>query len=407
MLLVFYLAAGPGAWILYGYLMHNGRRKMQLLKRPPDPRWEGQTPQVTILVPAKDEGQRIRGCLLSVLGQDYPAVDVVAINDRSKDNTGAVMDELAAADPRLTVLHTQEGSLQPGWTGKNNALFQGQKLAKGEWLLFVDSDVVLEPDALSVSMSVVINRNYDLLSILPRLESHSTWETLLVPLAASAASTMYLVPLCNANYMKNTAFANGQFLLISRSAYERMGTHEVVKDRFCEDVAIAMILKQAGMRPRVALGSEWASVRMYSSLADIFKGWSRIYYSAKVGSPWATLGAVYFIIVDCFIFFPAIAYGIYRLINPLVGYEWTVWIWLAAAVAHFGLMVHFIGTLYEWTANPRRNAWAWPVSLAMLLAILFRALKMCITKKVEWRGTTYGHTMASTLQTPGGTTSNG
>jgi glycosyltransferase involved in cell wall biosynthesis len=395
-----YLLAGPGAWGLYGYLMHNGRRKMLLLKSPPDPRWEGQTPPVTILVPAKDEEQRIRGCLMSVLAQDYPDVEVIAINDRSRDKTGAVMDKIAAINPRLKVLHIQEGSLQPGWTGKNNALFQGQKLARGRWLLFVDSDVVLEPDALTTAMSVVINRNYDLLSLLPKLESHSTWESLLVPLAAGAASTMYLVPLCNSNYMKNTAFANGQFLLIKRETYDRIGQHAVVKDRYCEDIAIAMIVKKSGMRPRVSWGREWARVRMYSSLADIFKGWSRIYYSAKVGSPRAILAGVGFILNDCFTFFPAAAWAVYRVVEPVPGYAWLTWAWVAAAVAHFGLMVHFIGTLYEWSGNPRRNAWAWPVSLAMLLAIMFRALKMCVTKKVEWRGTTYAHTMASNLPTP-------
>lgn len=395
-----YLLAGPFAWALYGYLMHNGRRKMLLLKSPPAPRWEGQTPAVTILIPAKDEGQRIRGCLSSALAQDYPDVEVIAINDRSRDNTGAVMDEIAQANPRLKVLHVQEGSLLPGWTGKNNALFQGQKLARGAWLLFVDSDVVLEPNALTASMSVVINRKYDLFSLLPRLESHSAWEGLLVPLAAAAASTMYLVPLCNANSMPNTAFANGQFLLISRDAYDKMGRHEVVKDRYCEDVAIARIVKKAGMRPRVSWGREWASVRMYSSLTDIFKGWSRIYYSAKVGSPWATLGAVSFILQSCYSFFPAAAWAVYRAFEPMNGHPWVGWIWAVAVVAHLALMVHFLGTLYEWTGNPKRNAWAWPVSLAMLLAIMFKALKMCVTKKVEWRGTTYAHTMATNLQTP-------
>jgi chlorobactene glucosyltransferase len=379
----------------YGYLMFNGRRKMLLMKRPPLPHFTNEFPPVTILIPAKDEGERIRGCLQSALAQDYPNFRVIAINDRSADATGAIMDEMAAADGRLSVLHVQENTLQPGWTGKNNALFQGQKLAEGKWLLFVDSDVVLEPDALSGAMSVVINKRFDLLSLLPRLESHSTWESLLVPLAASAASTMYLVPLCNANYMRNTAFANGQFLLISRDAYEKMGTHEVVKDRYCEDVAIAMLLKRMGMRPRVSWGREWASVRMYSSLENIFKGWSRIYYSAKVGSPWAMIAAVKFILFCCFSFFPAFLWGLWMLTQPA---NLLKWYWLGGAVLHFGLMVYFIGILYAWCGNPRRNGWAWPVSLAMLLAILFRALKMCITKKVEWRGTTYGHTMAANLK---------
>jgi len=93
--------------------------------------------------PAKDEGERIRGCIQSVLDQDYTDVRIVAIDDRSSDRTGAIMDEMAQADPRLNVLHITQPPA-PGWTGKNNALYTAAKDAPGDWLLFVDSDVVLE-----------------------------------------------------------------------------------------------------------------------------------------------------------------------------------------------------------------------------------------------------------------------
>jgi chlorobactene glucosyltransferase len=392
-----YLLLGPLTWLMYGYLMFNGRNKMRLLNRPFVP-MNGEPPTATIHIPAKDEGQRIARCLQSVLEQDYPSVNVIAIDDRSVDNTGAVMDSVAATDSRLTVLHIQEGSLEPGWTGKNNALFQGQKQATGQWLLFVDSDVVLEKDVLSAAMALCVNRHYDLFSLLPRLESHSIWESLLVPLAAAAASTMYLVPMCNNNKYRNVAFANGQFLLISRTAYEAMGTHAVVKDRYCEDVEISQIVKRIGLRPRVSWGREWASVRMYSSLSNIFKGWSRIYYSARVGNPTRTLLAVGFIFFCCYSFFPAVAWACWRQVHPTAYY--LPLLWLIAAVLHGVLILLFVGILYAWSGNPRRNAWSWPLSMAMLLGIMFKALKMCITRKVEWRGTTYAHTMASTLTPP-------
>ncbi len=393
-----YWLVGPLTWLTYGALMFTGRRKMLLLRRPPEPIRVSPPPHATILIPAKDEGERIRGCLESALAQDYPAFNVIAINDRSADNTGKIMDEIAAGNPKLSVLHVQEGSLEPGWTGKNNALFQGQKLATGQWLLFVDSDVVLQPDALSSSMSLVVNRSYDLLSLLPRLESHSVWESLLVPLAASAASTMYVVPLSNNNKRTDIAFANGQFLLINRPAYEAMGTHAVVKDRYCEDVAMARIVKKIGLRTRCAMGAEWASVRMYSSLANIFKGWSRIYYAANVGDPRTIVGAMVFILLCCYTLFPALGWTIWRMNHPSPYY--LNLIWLAGVLAHTLAMWVFMAVLYEWSGNPRRNALMWPISLVMLMGILFHALRMCFTKKVEWRGTTYGHTMASHL-TPG------
>lgn len=396
-MLALYWLIGPMTWATYGVLMYTGRRKMLMLERPPAP-IQGEPPRATILIPAKDEGQRIRGCIDSALAQDYPNFQVIAVNDRSSDDTGAIMDEMAAANPRLRIHHVQPNSLEPGWTGKNNALFQGQKLADGQWLLFVDSDVVLKPDALSAAMSLMVNRHYDLFSLLPRLESHSIWESLLVPLAASAASTMYVVPLTNNNKRTQSAFANGQFLLISRPAYEAMGTHAVVKDRYCEDVEIAQIVKRIGLRTRVAMGEDWASVRMYSSLANIFKGWSRIYYAARVGSPWRILMAIVFILVCCYSLFPVAVWAGYRLAHPLPYF--LHYGWFLGVLIHGIGMTALIGVLYYWSGNPRRNALLWPFSLVMLLGIMFKALRMCITKKVEWRGTTYGHTMAGTL-TPG------
>jgi glycosyltransferase involved in cell wall biosynthesis len=329
----------------------------------------------------------------SALAQDYPNLSVITIDDRSTDNTGAVMDDLAAADPKLRVLHITAPPGE-GWTGKNNALWQGQKLATGEWLLLVDSDVILQPDALSASMAVVLRKKFDLLSLLPRLESHSFWESLLVPLAASAASSMYMIALTNAAYMTKTAFANGQFMLMTRKAYDAFGGHERVKDRYCEDVEIARILKTSGFRPRVSWGNDFCAVRMYSSLAAIFRGWSRIYYAAQVGSPWRVLAAATFVIFCGFSSYLALAWGLARWATN--GWN-SAGYWVIGAIVHLTLMTSCLATLYRWSGNPRRNAFLFPLGGGMLMAIFARALRMCITKKVEWRGTAYSHKMASKL----------
>lgn len=394
-----YVLIGPFAWITYSVLMYAGRRKMLLLTRPPAP-LQKPPPKVTILIPAKDEGERIRSCIESALMQDYANFNVVAIDDRSTDNTGAVMDEIAAKHPRLKAFHNSVAP-PPGWTGKNNALHQGQKHADGEWLLFVDSDVVLEPDVLSASMEVLLRKGFDLISLLPRLESHSTWEGLLVPLCASAASGMYLVPLTNNHLMTNTAFANGQYLMIRRKAYDAIGGHETVRDRYCEDVEIARLLKTQGWKPRVAWGQKFCSVRMYNSLDAIFKGWGRIFYAGRAGSPLPILAGLSFLLVCCFSAYVAVGYGIYRLFNP-TGLLWHSynWAWLLAGLIHLGLLTWFLGTMYRWSGNPRRNALLFPLGGAMLVAIFLKALIMCVTKKVEWRGTSYSHVMADTLGTP-------
>ena len=391
-----YLNLGVLTWLFYGVMMHAGQRKMLLMNRPPHP-IIGEPPSVSIIIPAKDEGLRIRACLETALGQEYPHFEVIAVNDRSTDQTGAVMDEMAAADPRLRVIHNTEAP-PPGWTGKNHALWIGQQQAKGQWMLFVDSDVVLEKDAAAVAMSVVLRKKFDMLSLLPRLESHSFWESTLVPLAAGAASFMYVIALTNNSQRPQTAFGNGQFLLISRSAYDAFGGHEIVRDRYCEDVAIARLLKSQGMRPRVSWGHDFAAVRMYSSLGAIFRGWSRIYYAARVGSPWRVLAALLFLIFSCFSGYVAAAWGALIMLAPHGGVPfWHGPLWVVAALAHLATMTWFIGTIYVWSGNPRRNALAFPAAGAMLILIFLNALKMCVTKKVEWRGTAYSHKMAGKI----------
>jgi len=396
-LLVAYLLLGVCAWAIYGFAISWGRHKMLLMKRPPAPITVTPLPSVTIFIPAKDEGERIRGCIQSALRQDYPNTSVIAIDDRSSDQTGAVMDEIAAADPRLRVLHITQPPA-PGWTGKNNALYTAAKDASGDWLLFVDSDVVLEPDALSVAMSVSLRKQFDLLSLLPRLESHTLWESLLVPLAGSAASTLYLIALTNSANYTGRPFANGQFLLINRRSYDAIGGHATVRDRFCEDVEIAILLKKGGMRPRVCWGNEFASVRMYDSLASIFRGWSRIFYSARVGSPRTALSGIAFLLFCCFSGYLALAWALFQLLRPTGGIHTHLALaWLIASTLHLSMLTYFVGKMYLWSGNPRRNALLFPLGGAMLMAIFVKALKMCVTKKVEWRGTAYSHTMAQDL----------
>ena len=384
-----YVPAGPLAWLGYGYASWAGHTKMRLLeterRTPADP------PLVTVLIPAKDEAGRIRACLESALSQDYPALEVVAIDDRSDDETGAIMDAVAAADPRLRVVHVPKGPLPAGWTGKNHALHTGAQHARGAWLLFVDSDVILKPAAVRRAVDTARFKKYDLLSALPHVESHTFWEGLLIPIHAAAASTMYLIALANNDKYKRFSFANGQFLLMPRGSYDRIGGHEAVKDRFCEDTELARIAKEAGLRVRVTWGADLASVRMYDSVANIIKGWSRIYYSAKVGNPRHILAALQFLLVSCFSAYAAIGYGLWRWAHPhgnMLDHAWLI-----AGGVHLALMTVVLGFMYRWSRNTPLYAVLFPISGVVLAYTLCKGLVMCVTKKVEWRGTSYSHVM--------------
>jgi chlorobactene glucosyltransferase len=389
-----YVLAGPLIWVLFGIGMFAGRRRMALMVRPHPP-LPDRPPRVTILVPAKDEGERIGDCLRSALKQTYPDFSVIAIDDRSVDQTGRIMEELSAADPRLAVIHIRDDQLPSGWTGKCNALHAAVGRADGQWLLLVDSDVVLATDALETTMQVALEKQCDAISLLPRLESQGFWEGLLVPLAGAATTALYLVALTNNDHKRRTAFANGQYLLIRRETYDQMGGHQRVRDRFCEDVEIARYLKANGKKVRISWGADFAAVRMYSSLASILRGWSRNFFAASLGRPWRILLGAAFIVLCSFSAYAAVAWGVYRLAHPVNAYG--AYGWLIAGAAHLAIMLPLLAILYRWTGNAAVYALAFPLGGGMLLGIFARSIWMCITGKVEWRGTRYTHRMSADL----------
>jgi chlorobactene glucosyltransferase len=389
-----YFLVGPGMWVLYAIGMYQAQKRMELVKEPHDP-VPPPPPPVAILIPAKDEQQRIGECLRSALAQDYPNFKVIAINDRSSDKTGAVMDQLAAENSRLSVLHIPPNGLPDGWTGKCHALHEGVRWAaqtvSAQWFLFVDSDVILQPDALAAVLGVAVKKNFGLVSLLPKMESHSPWEGLLVPLAGAAVAALFTAALNNNNRLPNTAFANGQFMLIRRDAYESVGGHAAVRDQYCEDMVLARLFKRKGLRPRVSWGVDLCSVRMYDSLATIMRGWSRIFFASATGAPWRSLLGIFFLIVCCYSCIPAFAFGIYRNVHPINALGG--WGWMGTAAAHWLLMTLAVGYMYSWTRNPRRNAWLFPLTGLLLMMIFVRSVWMCLTKRVEWRGTRYRHAM--------------
>lgn len=392
-----YLVLGPATWMLFAFVVIKGRARMRILVRPAPP-VPSPAPSVSILVPAKDEAKQIERCVASVLRQDYPNFNVIAINDRSTDNTGAVLDALAAKDSRLSVVHIKEGSLPPGWGGKSFALHTGLQQAAGQWLLFVDADVQLEPDVLSATIGWATKREFDLISILPTFVSGTLSEGVLQPLAGAATSAMFVIALTNNNQWPKSAFANGQYLCVRRDAYEAVGGHEAIRGTLSEDVALARNLKIAGYRPRLGWGDSWATVRMYEGFGSIFRGWSRNFYVGSLGKPWRILGLIAFIFLCCFTAYLAAAWGIYRNIHPVSSI--AGWGWIASASMHWILMTTVVAVIYHWSREAKWYALLFPIGCAALVAISIKSLQICMTGKVVWRGTQYSaDQLASTSKT--------
>ncbi|MBA3313536.1 MAG: glycosyltransferase [Planctomycetaceae bacterium] len=342
-------------------------------------------PKVSIIVPAKDEAANIEVCLDSLLAQDYPNYEVILVDDRSEDGTAEIGEAIGLRDARLRVLRVQR--LPEGWTGKTHALHFAQERVEGEWLLFVDADAWLHPACLSVVLRDAHDRDAGLASVLPRMDMRSFWEKVVQPLAATLLMTLFPLPRVNDRNRTDGGFANGQFMLMRRTAYDAIGGHESVKDKFCEDINLGRLIKQQGLGLRVVLAPALVRVRMYASLRQIMRGWSRIFYAATDANPVLLTGfvvALFLLSVLPYIILPVCG------IIALAGAAGTFTALIATmAFAQEFLQTTVFARAYLAGHTPLRLlAWRWLSTLTMI-AVLVQTIRLCKTHKIVWRGTHY------------------
>jgi len=232
-------------------------------------------PLISICIPARNEERNIRRCVESALGQDYPNLEVIVLDDRSTDATPTLLLDTASRDSRLIPIHGSD--LPSGWAGKPHALYQAAAVARGEWLCFVDADTFLAPRALSSVLAKARETEADMFTVMTRQILGSFWEKVVMPLVMTALSVGFSPRKVN-DPARRDAIANGQFIFIKRSVYDAIGGHESVKDQIVEDKAISEQVKWNGYRLVVADGLQMVSTRMYTSLAEMWEGWTKNIY---------------------------------------------------------------------------------------------------------------------------------
>ncbi|MGH6813151.1 MAG: glycosyltransferase [Methylocella sp.] len=233
-------------------------------------------PTVAIVVPVRDEAANIRPCVSSLIAQTYPMrrLQVVVVDDHSRDETASIVATLERKYSRLALLHSPP--LPAGWTGKSHACWTGSRAAPAEtdWLCFVDADVRAEPLMLVSALSLVEAKHLDFLSLTPRQELVSFAERLLMPCGLYLLAFRQDLIRIQAPE-SGEATATGQFILVRRAAYEKLGGHAAVRSEICEDVALARLARRSGLRVALAGGDRLLRTRMYTGWHTLWLGVSK------------------------------------------------------------------------------------------------------------------------------------
>lgn len=285
---LFWLTTGCGLVWLYAF----GRTLRSFLawtdpgELPPtklSPEEPKDLPTVAMIVPAHNEVHRLPRCLPTLLAQDYPHLQMFFVDDCSTDGTLAYLREQTASDPRVTVI---EGAPHPeGWIGKPWALHQGIEQSQSDWLLLVDADIRLTPQATERAVRHAQQLGVDLYSLVPFIASMSFWERITCLAMGTALIVVFPLHLVN-NPEKKTAIAAGGFLLLRRRVHTELGGEELISHEIAEDLKRAVHAKQAGhaiylSTSRTLLETDW-----YGTLAQIWQGLRKNAYAGFEYNPW-------------------------------------------------------------------------------------------------------------------------
>lgn len=374
------LVVQTGAWLLAAVwvgrtlpALRGLRRVPDLLNLPDDCAPVGH-PLLAVIVPAKDEGTNIEATLRSLLRQDYGNLQIIAVNDRSTDDTGARMDALASMAPeRLKVCHVD--LLPEGWAGKVHAMTVGASVVSvAEFLLFTDGDILFRPDALRRALTLAVERRADHFVCLPTLAVRRWDEGVLLAVfhaLGGLAVRMWKVEDPRATH---DVAGVGAFNLVRRTAFDRIGGFAAEPLAIVEDLRLGQRMKGAGMRSVVAFGAGLVEVHWASGALGIMRTVTKNFFAVLQFNVAATLGASVFILAIFWM--------------PVIGL-FVPWLRLPAAVAVAAMAAGFA------MSGPRTGVSGWygllsPIgAMGVAGALLWSALTTLRQGGIRWRGTFY------------------
>ncbi|MDP7008447.1 MAG: glycosyltransferase family 2 protein [Phycisphaerales bacterium] len=343
----------------------------------PDPKDES----VSIVIPAHNEERVIDRCATSLRSQSHRNTQIIFVLDRCTDQTLSILQKHAQADDRVTIIENE--NCPEGWAGKCNAARLGAARATGTWLLFSDADTKFDTELVRCAVASAIHRKASLLSILSTLTVTKMFERIVQPLASTFLVRQYPVDRVNRE-SRTRPFANGQFLLFSRSAYEAIGGHEAVKEALLEDIAFAKVIdRETDGKVQLLLADGMLKCSMYPTFHAFQTGWKRIYIESHSRDIKKLQKSGY----------KAIFVGV---LLPLIAVAGMCVGWFGStelfwtSIATFITSVLVVGWLYKINGAPIRTVIFSPLGSIIVAYILFGAASMLRNRTpICWGGKEY------------------
>ena len=359
-------------WLGGALQLYGGVRRLRGLEEA-EPLPDEALPTVTVVAAAKDEAERAERAARSLLAVDYPRLEIVIVDDRSTDETGRILDRVAAEDTRLRVIHLT--SLPEGWIGKCHALARGEEAARGEWILFTDGDVEQSEGALRRAVSYAIEERADHLAVGLDAEVQGLGEAIFIGYFL-AVFFLSQRPWNASDPRSKDHIGIGAFNLVRREAYERAGGHTALRMELLDDLALGAIMKRSGARSVFALPDGMVRTRWHVGVRGLIHGVEKNAFAGLDFRPWY---AAY-----------AVALQIVASLVPLVGLlSGDVWTRALAILAWSGVFL-----AYSTTANYAQVRW-WQAVFMPVGGILFgyailRSTYLALRRGgIVWRGTFY------------------
>lgn len=373
-------------WIGFGVLAALRLREPLTLgdSGPPSP-----APFVSVVIPARDEAQNIGACVRSLAASSYPGFEIIVVDDRSEDDTGAIVQALAAGN--ATDIRLVQGQALPeGWFGKPWACWQGAEIAKGELILFTDADTVHGPALLLHAVGDLFRSGASALSLVGDQTMETFWERVVQPqmffliaLRYPNPRRLYRTPLKGKERWPD-AIANGQYILFKKTAYAVVGGHRAVREEVVEDLRLAQHLVREGQGLLLRDARGRFSTRMYRSLRELVEGWSK---NVWIGSRQSVRGPGGALLLPSGI----LALLVLWVLPPVV-LAATLGGWIGGAVLPWAAAATGVGVSF-WSVGSARFGAPWyygfaaPIGAFATCFILARSLIR--GRRIEWKGRRY------------------